>query len=58
MKIRMSVSIEGADISAKPGDEIDIEEGWAKRLVESGQAEYVKTKAAKTTRTVKAKETR
>ena len=58
MKIRMNVSIEGVDISAKPGDEIEIEEGWAKRLVESGQAEYVKTKPAKTTRTVKAKETR
>jgi len=58
MKIRMNVSIEGLDISAKPGDEIDIEKGWAKRLVESGQAEYIKTKAAKTTRTVKAKETR
>lgn len=51
MKIRMLVSRAGLNSAQSPGDEIEVSEAEAKRMIAAGQAELVR--AAKAEKAVK-----
>ena len=42
--IKLNVSIAGKDFSHIPGETVNMDKGTERRLVESGQAEYVTSK--------------
>ena len=59
MKVKMLISIAGADYALAPGDEHDFPANEAKNMVEAGYAVPVgKEKIERTTSTNPAKETR
>ena len=41
--IKLLTSIAGADFAHNPGATVELDKDYEKRLVDSGQAEYVKT---------------
>ena len=43
LRIKLKTSIAGIDFSAKPGDVVELKKQWAMNLVNSGQAELVKS---------------
>lgn len=43
MKVKMLVSRSGADGASDPGDVIEVDASEAKRMIEAGQAEAVRT---------------
>lgn len=49
MKVKLLVSRSGSDGAFAPGDEIDVSDAEAKRMIEAGQCEPVRGKKAETT---------
>lgn len=44
MKVKLLVSMAGADFAHSPGEIVDLKTAWAERLIASGQAEKIETK--------------
>lgn len=58
MKIKLLTGVSSDKYSHAPGEVVDLEDDFAKRLVQSGQAEAVSAPAKRTKRVKTTKETR
>lgn len=53
MKVKLLTAVSGDDFNHEAGAVVDLENAWAKRLLESGQAEPVAQKRVKRAETRK-----